>query len=46
MLILLVGFCCANWNILKFWNQLKDLHSPGSVPRGMIIGLKVNDPRL
>ncbi|KIJ54374.1 hypothetical protein M422DRAFT_221979 [Sphaerobolus stellatus SS14] len=32
--------------IQDFWNQLKDLSSPGSVPRGMIIGLKIHDPRL
>ncbi|KAF8527485.1 ribonucleases P/MRP protein subunit POP1-domain-containing protein [Hysterangium stoloniferum] len=30
----------------QFWSQLKDLQTPGSVPRGMIVGLKVQDPRL
>lgn len=30
----------------QFWNELETLQSPGSVPRGMVIGLKVNDPRL
>ena len=33
-------------DVQKFWNQLKDLRSPGSVPRGMIVGLKIQDPRL
>lgn len=30
----------------QFWAQLKDLQSPGSVPRGMVISFKVHDPRL
>ncbi|KAF8526144.1 NUC188 domain-containing protein [Gautieria morchelliformis] len=30
----------------EFWSQLKELQSPGSVPRGMIISFKVHDPRL
>ncbi|KAF8582845.1 POP1-domain-containing protein [Ramaria rubella] len=30
----------------QFWDQFKVLHSPGSVPRGMVVGLKVHDPRL
>ncbi|KIM28940.1 hypothetical protein M408DRAFT_8384 [Serendipita vermifera MAFF 305830] len=29
-----------------FWNSLRDLRTPGSCPRGMIIGLEVHDPRL
>ncbi|KAI5991699.1 ribonucleases P/MRP protein subunit POP1-domain-containing protein [Pisolithus orientalis] len=30
----------------KFWKSLSDLQTPGNVPRRMIIGLKVVDPRL
>jgi len=30
----------------KFWTNLPNLHTPGSVPRGMVIGLRVHDPRL
>ncbi|KAG9026385.1 hypothetical protein FRB95_008900 [Tulasnella sp. JGI-2019a] len=30
----------------KVWRALKDLRSTASVPRGMILGLKVHDPRL
>jgi ribonuclease P/MRP protein subunit POP1 len=30
----------------QFWKAMKDLQTPGSVPRGMIIGFKVIDPRL
>ncbi|KAH9480457.1 Ribonucleases P/MRP protein subunit POP1 [Psilocybe cubensis] len=31
---------------LQFWKSLAELQSSGSVPRGMIVGFKVNDPRL
>ncbi|KAF8809561.1 POP1-domain-containing protein [Phlegmacium glaucopus] len=31
---------------LKFWASLTNLQTAGSIPRGMIIGFKVNDPRL
>ncbi|KIJ61144.1 hypothetical protein HYDPIDRAFT_97259 [Hydnomerulius pinastri MD-312] len=30
----------------KFWESLSDLQTPGNIPRGMVIGLKVLDPRL
>lgn len=30
----------------QFWNSLSDLQTSGSIPRGMVIGLKVLDPRL
>ncbi|KAG8857326.1 hypothetical protein FRB96_005813 [Tulasnella sp. 330] len=30
----------------KVWRTLKDLRSTASVPRGMVLGLKVHDPRL
>ncbi|KIK93095.1 hypothetical protein PAXRUDRAFT_829342 [Paxillus rubicundulus Ve08.2h10] len=30
----------------KFWGSLTDLQTPGNVPRGMVIGFKVLDPRL
>jgi ribonuclease P/MRP protein subunit POP1 len=30
----------------QFWGALSDLQTPGSIPRGMIIGFKVLDPRL
>ncbi|KIM43164.1 hypothetical protein M413DRAFT_443976 [Hebeloma cylindrosporum] len=30
----------------QFWSSLTNLQSAGSIPRGMIIGFKVNDPRL
>lgn len=30
----------------KFWSSLTDLQSAGSIPRGMVVGLKVYDPRL
>ncbi|KAJ7670280.1 NUC188 domain-containing protein [Mycena rosella] len=30
----------------KFWTSMTDLQTSGSVPRGMIIGFKVLDPRL
>ncbi|KDR82747.1 hypothetical protein GALMADRAFT_238256 [Galerina marginata CBS 339.88] len=30
----------------QFWSSLTNLQSSGSVPRGMVIGFKVNDPRL
>ncbi|KAH7915836.1 ribonucleases P/MRP protein subunit POP1-domain-containing protein [Hygrophoropsis aurantiaca] len=30
----------------KFWSSLTDLQTAGSLPRGMIIGFKVLDPRL
>ncbi|KAJ3515375.1 hypothetical protein NLJ89_g1799 [Agrocybe chaxingu] len=33
-------------DFLKFWSSLTNLQSAGSVPRGMIIGFTVNDPRL
>ncbi|KDQ20858.1 hypothetical protein BOTBODRAFT_320829 [Botryobasidium botryosum FD-172 SS1] len=32
--------------VKKVWNALMNLQTPGSVPRAMIIGLKVYDPRL
>jgi ribonuclease P/MRP protein subunit POP1 len=31
---------------VQFWSSLKDLQTSGSVPRGMVIGFKVYDPRL
>lgn len=31
---------------LKFWKALTDVQTTGSIPRGMIVGFKVNDPRL
>ncbi|KAI0076322.1 POP1-domain-containing protein [Panus rudis PR-1116 ss-1] len=30
----------------KFWNALKNVQTTGSLPRNMVIGFKVNDPRL
>ncbi|KIK12154.1 hypothetical protein PISMIDRAFT_121406 [Pisolithus microcarpus 441] len=30
----------------KFWKSLSDLQTPGNVPRRMVIGFKVVDPRL
>lgn len=30
----------------KVWNALRDVRTSGSVPRGMVFGLKVHDPRL
>ncbi|TFK40578.1 NUC188 domain-containing protein [Crucibulum laeve] len=30
----------------KFWSSLSDLQTSGSIPRGMVIGFKVDDPRL
>ncbi|KAL4080470.1 ribonucleases P/MRP protein subunit POP1-domain-containing protein [Scleroderma citrinum] len=30
----------------KFWASLADLQTAGSLPRGMVIGFKINDPRL
>ncbi|GJJ13300.1 hypothetical protein Clacol_007552 [Clathrus columnatus] len=30
----------------QFWSQLRDVQTPAAVPRGMVIGFKVNDPRL
>lgn len=30
----------------QFWNSLTDLQTSGSITRGMVIGLKVLDPRL
>ncbi|PPQ68334.1 hypothetical protein CVT24_004815 [Panaeolus cyanescens] len=31
---------------LELWRSLKSLRSPGSLPRGMVIGCTVDDPRL
>ncbi|KAF8908901.1 NUC188 domain-containing protein [Gymnopilus junonius] len=33
-------------DFLQFWSSLSNLQSSGSIPRGMIIGFKVDDPRL
>ncbi|KAF8225887.1 POP1-domain-containing protein [Tricholoma matsutake] len=30
----------------QFWKALTDVQTTGSIPRGMIVGFKVNDPRL
>ena len=30
----------------QFWDSLTDLQTTGTVPREMVIGLKVLDPRL
>jgi ribonuclease P/MRP protein subunit POP1 len=30
----------------KIWKELPDIASPGSVPRGMVLGLRTYDPRL
>lgn len=30
----------------KFWSSLTNLQTAGSLPRGMIVGFKVDDPRL
>ncbi|KAF9233375.1 ribonucleases P/MRP protein subunit POP1-domain-containing protein [Melanogaster broomeanus] len=30
----------------KFWESLNDLQTPSTIPRGMVIGFKVLDPRL
>lgn len=31
---------------MQFWSSLTELQTTGSLPRGMIIGFKVHDPRL
>lgn len=31
---------------IKFWNVLGDLQTTGSLPRNMVIGMEVYDPRL
>jgi ribonuclease P/MRP protein subunit POP1 len=36
----------ASNNISQFWNALQLLQCPGGLPSGMVIGLKVHDPRL
>lgn len=33
-------------DVIQFWNALPDLDTPASLPRGMVIGLTVCDPRL
>lgn len=33
-------------NVLEFWSGLQRLQCPGGLPSGMVIGLKVHDPRL
>ena len=33
-------------NFPKFWNGLQRLQCPGGLPSGMVVGLKVHDPRL
>lgn len=30
----------------QLWDSLTDLQTSGGIPRGMVIGLKVLDPRL
>lgn len=30
----------------EFWSQLRNVQTPGAVPRGMVVGLQVIDPRL
>lgn len=32
--------------IFKFWDGLQQLQCPGGLPSGMVVGLKVHDPRL
>jgi len=32
--------------VLKFWDGLQRLQCPGGLPSGMVVGLKVHDPRL
>ncbi|KAF8120269.1 ribonucleases P/MRP protein subunit POP1-domain-containing protein [Boletus edulis] len=33
-------------DVKKFWDSLTDLQTSSSIPRGMVVGLKVLDPRL
>ncbi|KAI0763628.1 POP1-domain-containing protein [Trametes elegans] len=37
----------SNWgDFKKFWDSLSKIQSTGSIPRGMVIGFTVHDPRL
>lgn len=37
---------CSSATYNQLWNDLGDLHSPASLPPGVVIGLIIWDPRL